>query len=939
MTTDNNQNPEQIARDKIDKMLIEAGWIVQSKNEVDLGAGRGVALREYQAETKFADYVLFVDKNPVGIIEAKKEDEGHKLTVAEDQASEYAKAKLKYLDNDPLPFVFESTGTITRFRDTRDPKPRGRNIFWFYRPETLAEWLQKDKSLRGRLLDIPQLNETGLRPAQIKAINNLEQSFKKNKPKALIQMATGAGKTFTACTFVYRLLEHAKAKRILFLVDTKNLGEQAEQEFMAFLPSESNRKFTELYNVQRLTSSYIASDSQVCISTIQRMYAILKGEELDEGAEDTNPNESTWMEQQRNKKQAMPVEYSAKVPIEQFDFIVIDECHRSIYNLWKQVLDYFDAFLIGLTATPDKRTFGFFEENVVSEYTYEQSVLDGVNVPYDVYNIETEISQKGSVIKAGWFVDRRDKLTRKTRWQQEDEDTEYLKNDLDKKVVNPSQIRNIIRQYKKALETEIFPNRKDENGEYEVPKTLIFAKTDSHADDIIRIIREEFDEGDDFCKKLTYKIKEDPKSVLNRFRNSYHPRIAVTVDMIATGTDVKPLEVLLFMRDVKSTNYFEQMKGRGTRTINKDAFQANNTNVRGACKTHFIIVDAVGVTKSKKTDSRPLERKPTVPMKDLLGAVTMGVAEEDLFLSLANRLIRLEKEITDKEKEKLLEHSKGKNLKQISKELLSAFDKDEIEEKAKPIIEAIPIQDRTPEKEEQARKQAQKELIDTAASTFNGKLNDYIEKVRIEHEQIIDSHNIDSVIKSEWDTTSVDKAKEIVKDFNEYLEANQDEIKALTIFYKQPYNRRNITFKMIKEVFDKLKLDKPTLAPDYVWAAYSQLEEVKSKQPIDELTALVSLIRRACGIDKELKAFDTTIDENFKNWIFKQNAGKHNRFTNEQMDWLRELKNHVVNSYHIEIEDLDFTPFDEKGGRGKMYQLFGAEMNDIINELNEVLAA
>jgi type I restriction enzyme R subunit len=407
--------------------------------------------------------------------------------------------------------------------------------------------------------------------------------------------------------------------------------------------------------------------------------------------------------------------------------------------------------------------------------------------------------------------------------------------------------------------------------------------------------------------------------------------------MIATGTDVKPLEVLLFMRDVKSVNYFEQMKGRGTRTISKDALQMVSKTAKA--KTHFIIVDAVGVTKSKKTDSRPLERKPTVGLKDLLGAVTMGVAEEDLFLSLANRLIRLEKEITDKEKEKLLEHSKGKNLKQISKELLSAFDDDVIEEKAKPIIEAIPVQDRTPALIEQAKQEAQKELIATATSTFNGKLNDYIEKVRIEHEQIIDSHNIDKVTKAEWDTTSVDKAKEIVKDFSEYLLANQDEIKALTIFYKQPYNRRNITFKMIKEVFDKLKLDKPTLAPDYVWAAYSQLEDVKSKQPIDELTALVSLIRRACGIDTELKPFDKTIDDNFKNWIFKQNAGKHNRFTTEQMDWLRELKNHVINSYHIEIEDLDFTPFDEKGGRGKMYQLFGAEMNDIINELNEALAA
>ncbi len=293
MIENKNQNPEQIARDKIDQMLIDAGWVVQSKNEVDLGANKGVALRENQADTKFADYILYVDRKPVGVIEAKREDEGQRLTVAEDQAAEYAKAKLKYLDNDPLPFVFESTGTITRFRDTRDPKPRGRNIFSFFRPETLAEWLRKDKSLRTRLQDIPQLNIEGLRPAQINAIQNLEQSFKKNKPKALIQMATGAGKTFTAATFVYRLLKYADAKRILFLVDTKNLGEQAEQEFMSFQPNDINRKFTELYNVQRLTSSHIASDSQICISTIQRMYAILKGEELEEDAERDNPNENS----------------------------------------------------------------------------------------------------------------------------------------------------------------------------------------------------------------------------------------------------------------------------------------------------------------------------------------------------------------------------------------------------------------------------------------------------------------------------------------------------------------------------------------------------------------------------------------------------------------------------------------------------------------------
>ena len=911
--------------------------MVQSKFDIDLSAGLGVAVREYLTDVGPADYVLFVDRSPIGVIEAKREEEGHRLTTVEDQSSEYAKAKLKYLNNDPLPFVYESTGTLTRFTDYRDPKPRGRTIFSFHKPSTLQEWIKKGASLRERLLNLPNLDTLGLRPAQIIAINNLEESFKRNRPKALIQMATGAGKTFTAATFVYRLLKFADAKRVLFLVDTKNLGEQAEQEFMTYQPNDDNRKFTELYNVQRLTSSYIASDSQVCISTIQRLYAILKGEELDESAEMDNPEENSWLQQQLKKKKAIPVEYTPKVPIEKFDFIVIDECHRSIYNLWKQVLDYFDAFLIGLTATPDKRTFGFFNEKVVSEYTYEQSVIDGVNVPHEVYTIETDISQNGGIVESGWFVDRRDKLTRAKRWQQEDEDTEYQKRDLDKKVVNPSQIRNIIKEFKKVLRTTIYPDRFDQNGEYEVPKTLIFAKTDSHADDIIKIVREEFDEGNDFCKKVTYKINEDPKSVLNRFRNDYYPRIAVTVDMIATGTDVKPLEVLLFMRDVKSINYFEQMKGRGTRTINPDSLQLVSRTARS--KTHFVIVDAIGATKSKKTDSRPLERKKSVPMKDLLGAVTMGVADEDLFLSLANRLIRLDKQLTEKEKEKVLEYSSGKNLKQMTKELLAAYDPDAIALEKEKVWNDVPRDERSPALEEQTQKEAQEKLIRQAATTFNGRLNDYLENVRKEHEQIIDSINLDTVTKSEWDTTSQDQATEIVQDFTAYLQANKNEILALSIFYDQPYNRRTITFSMIKEVMDKLKLEKPLLAPDYVWNAYSTLEEVKSERPKDELTALVSLIRRACGIDQELRAYDSTVEKNFNDWLFKQHTGKHNRFTPEQLDWLRMIKDHVVGSYHMALEDLDYTPFDAHGGRGKMYQLFGREMENIIVELNEVLAA
>jgi type I restriction enzyme R subunit len=460
-----NKTPEQTARDNIDKMLERSGWVVVDKTAINWGLGPGLAVREYQTDVGPADYVLFVDRNPIGVIEAKKETEGHRLSVHEHQAEFYAQSRLKWFaDSCFLPFVYESTGILTRFTDMRDPKPRARPVFSFHHPITLKERIRQKTSLRQRLQQLPNLPEQGLRNCQIRAITNLETSFRENRPRALVQMATGSGKTFTAITAVYRLLKYADAKRILFLVDTRNLGEQAEQEFMGYLPNDDNRKFTELYNVRRLNSKYVPPDSQVCISTIQRMYSILKGEELEETAEQTNPHEYVETGPPR------PVEYNEKVPPEFFDFIVIDECHRSIYNLWKQVLDYFDAFYIGLTATPDKRTFGFFNENVVSEYRHEDAVADGVNVGFDTYLIETRITQGGAKLVAEEWVDKRDRLTRQKRWEQLDEEVVYTQTDLDRDVVNPSQIRNIIKAFRDKL-PEMFPGRQ------EVPKTLIFAKT------------------------------------------------------------------------------------------------------------------------------------------------------------------------------------------------------------------------------------------------------------------------------------------------------------------------------------------------------------------------------------------------------------------------------------------------------------------------------
>ncbi|MGZ8221153.1 MAG: type I restriction endonuclease subunit R [Methylobacter sp.] len=870
-----------------------------------------------------------MDKKAVGVIEAKREEQGHKITEVETQTEGYASAKLKWVNNkEPLPFLYGSTGIIIRFTDGRDPKPRSREMFSFHRPETFKEWLAQGNSLRERLQHMPILNpdklpakELHLRDCQEVAIANLEDSFKADRPRALIQMATSAGKTYTAITSIYRLLKYAEGKRILFLVDTKNLGEQAEQEMMSYVPIDDNRKFTELYTVQRLKSPFIATDTHVCISTIQRLYSILRDTPIDEAAEEINPAELA------QPKTPMPVVYNEKVPPEFFDFIFIDECHRSIYNLWQQVIDYFDASLIGLTATPDNRTYGFFKKNVVSDYSHEKAVADGVNVGNEIYVIETQITQQGAQISAQQQVERREKLTRKKRWEQQDEDEAYSATQLDRNIVNPDQIRTVIRTFRDKL-PEIFPGRK------EVPKTLIFAKTDSHADDIIQTVREEFGEGNAFCKKLTYKIEEDPKSVLADFRNAYYPRIAVTVDMIATGTDVKPLECLLFMRDVKSRNYFEQMKGRGTRTLDMDDLKKVTPSAVSA-KTHYAIVDAIGVTKSLKTASQPLITKPAVPLKDLAMSVIMGATDEDTVSSLAGRLARLNKQLDADDLRRIREAAGGMELTQLVGKLFAAIDADNIEAKALELAGQPTGTDPGDAK----RELAQQQLVSEAAKVLNGELVGLIESIRCDKEQTIDHDNIDRVLRAEWDKDAADNAQALTSEFADYLRAHQDNIEALTIFFSQPYRRRELSFDLIRQVLDKLKTDQPKLAPLRVWQAYRQLDDYKGAQPISELTALVALIRRVCGMDEKLSTFDDTVRRNFQNWIMKHHSGGGDKFNEAQMDWLRMVRDHVANSFHIERDDLEMSPFDGQGGLGKMYQLFGANMDTLLDELNEVLVA
>jgi type I restriction enzyme R subunit len=432
--------PEQKARKTIDHLLDQAGWSVQDVKSANIQAQQGVAIREFPLESGhgFADYLLYVDGQAAGVIEAKKA--GETLTGVEIQSDKYKTGLPESLPAwiRPLPFCYQSTGIETRFTNDFDPEPRSRNVFAFHSPENVAGWLQDVQTekeytlsdgvssyghpptLRAMLRHMPHLIEEGLWPAQIQAIQNLEKSFAQDRPRALIQMATGSGKTFTAINFIYRLIKFAGAKRVLFLVDRANLGRQALKEFKQFVSPYNNFKFSEEYIVQRLTSNALDKTARVCISTIQRLYSMLKGQEL---AEEDDEQSVQGLEQVY--KEVPPIEYNSAVPIETFDFIITDECHRSIYNLWRQVLEYFDAFIIGLTATPNKQTFGFFNQNLVMEYPHEAAVVDGVNVNYDVYRIKTKITEGGSSVEAGYYIDKRDKETRAVRWEQLDEDMEY----------------------------------------------------------------------------------------------------------------------------------------------------------------------------------------------------------------------------------------------------------------------------------------------------------------------------------------------------------------------------------------------------------------------------------------------------------------------------------------------------------------------------------
>jgi type I restriction enzyme R subunit len=942
--------PEEIARQQIDEMLTSAGWVVQDRDKLNLGAGPGIAIREFSLSSGSADYLLLVDREAVGVVEAKPAH--YTLQGVREQSAKYLSALDAFMPaRRPLPFHYETTGIQTYFTSHLDPIPRSRLVFHFHTPSMLREWLAlapengENRTLRARLLHMPELVTRGLYDCQVTAITNLERSLREQRPRALIQMATGSGKTYTAVNFIYRLIRYAGARRVLFLVDRDNLGQQTFNEFQRFVAPDDGRKFTELYNVQHLQGRQIDGVARVCITNIQRLYSLLKGEAApDDAGESLFALEEA--EGQQLSQEVRHVAYNPQIPIDTFDIIVTDECHRSIYHLWREVLEYFDAFLIGLTATPNKQTFGFFQQNLVMEYGHAQAVADGVNVDYLVYDIHTRITEQGSKIEKDFYIDKRDRRTRRLRWEQASDDITYSAEQLDRDVVSPDQIRTVLRAFKDALFTDLFPER-GKGGHWQlsdVPKTLIFAKDDSHADDITEMVMDVFGAGNNFVQKITYRTTgRKPEELISEFRNNPFPRIAVTVDMISTGTDIKPLEILLFMRKVKSAGFFEQMKGRGTRVIDSEAFAQVTPNV-AAGKTHFVLVDAVGVYESAKSDEPTLDREPRVPLRKVLDDVALGRWRRDpnLLSTLMARLGRLQQRLRKPGMERSaaqIRQSAGKDLHAIITELAEALNPDTWQ---------LAAQEATGEQEpgQKALAEARTRLAQAALLPFdNPDLRAALLAVQARDEQVIDTISRDELLTIGWNVQAREAARATVSSFRDYLVAHKDEITALQIFFSQP-RRTPLTEEMVNELAAAIQAPPLGLTSERLWQAYEALDPARVRQganPRRTLADLVALLRYTMVYESDAQAtlepYSEIVARRFADWLSTQEARRGQPFDAEQRHWLTLIRDTIASSLTIEQEDFRYGPLAQQGGWGRANRAFNGQLRPLLDDLNQELAA
>lgn len=890
--------PEEKARVTIDEQLTAAGWLV-TRDKLAWQSGAAVAIEEWVFPNGLqADYLLFFKGKAIAVVEAKPQKT--LIGGVYHQADGYANSLDAHMPcwMSPIPFIYVANGAVVLFADRRDKYSRQRIVFSFHQPITLEKWVKEGEStLQNRLLSLPSVplpSGLNLRLCQTEAIGKLEESFAQQKRRAYVHLATGAGKTFTACTFCYRLIRHARAKRILFLVDRGNLGQQAYDSFSQWHIPEFDRKFTDEYSVVRLSSGAIEGNPRVVISTIQRIYSILTHSPMCDADDEQSVQDSDEMKQ---------VVYNASLPPEYFDFIVVDECHRSIYKNWKQVLEYFDSTIIGLTATPTDTTAEFFEKNKVAEYSYEQSVKDGVNVGYCVYRIKTHKSEHGGILTAeGDFpAFRKDLLTQKIEDADLKQDIGYEARELNRFVESEPQVRTVLQAYKDAIYRDLYPERKSNDAEYDVnyiPKTLIFAQSDAHAELITRIAQEVFGRGDAFCKKVTYSVTgTDTKSLVNSFRTDAKFRIAVTVDMIATGTDVRPLEVVLFMRDVKSATYYQQMYGRGCRTIADNMLQNVTPNARS--KDFFYLVDAVGVTEHAMVTSAPqLPQPPTKPLDELMELAYKGELEEDEWKTLGYRLNRIV----------LKSNRLG-----YSDELDAIVFQES--------IQSIGADLHAAEGEEFGLVTLATRLREGAQEASSHCFSP------LHREQILALYRKQAM----WlDPTpdilegvgfSQEIAHHVTDSFRTWLEAHQAKLKALELIFSVGEKQVPLLQADLRELVDEMKKEDARFTPDNLWRNFYILSPERCQTLEKTRTSVgdvIQLVKYAMGRCDKLERFSGVARQRFELWLGrKKKAGVE--FSPRQKELLRKIGETVADYLTYRraefcVHDASFIPQCVKNG-------------------------
>ena len=861
--------PEEKARIKIDQWFADAGWKVINRDDYEPTC-TAVAIREGLLKGNLeADYFLFINGKAVGVLEAKREETDAFASKVCEQAALYAKSvpNIYQTYQNPLPFIFTSNGKELYFCDFREKDSNFKQILSIPTPRELVKELGIEDTFAG----LPTLKKKGLRDCQYEAVTELEKSFRTDQKRALMVLATGAGKTYTACLAAYRMLSYTPMRRVLFLVDRNNLGKQAENEFGTFRLTENGDAFNTIFTVNRLRSSSIPSDSNVVISTIQRLFSFLKGEDI-EDSDDDDDNEPA---------EEVTLPPNPNLPHDYFDMIIIDECHRSIYGNWRKVLEYFDtARLVGLTATPIPETMAFFNNNRIVNYTLEKSILDGVNVDCRIYRIKTQVTENGGAILEGERLKEETRYTGEVKTVSSKEARTYTNKELNRSIINPAQIKLILSTYKDVVYKELFNDpQREPNMDY-LPKTLIFALNEAHATNIVQIAKEVFGRDDDrFVQKITYSAG-DSNELIRQFRNDKDFRIAVTCTLVATGTDVKPLEVVMFMRDVESEPLYIQMKGRGVRTIGDE--QLRNVTPNAFSKDCFYLVDAVGVTEHEKTTPVAADEPTTktITLKELLERISHGYIPDEYLKRLAATLARIYNKADNSQREEYarLAHEDMKVLSAriydaLEKGILPPFvDTNEPNLERKGLVSPLAN-----------HADARKYLLILAAVFVNTLMP-----------------GEDTLISKGF---SVEEAKSTTEAFETFCKEHADEIEALRIIYNN--EGEAITYSMLKDLENKLKLANNHFTSKQLWNSYAivnpkTVRRSTTKEESDALTNIIQLVRFAFHQIERLESVVTTAKQYFNLWM----GQTQREITDKQREVISRIVDYIASNGACTVRDI-----------------------------------